>query len=311
MYKHIFGPVLSRRLGMSLGVDLVPHKVCSMNCVYCECGATTQFTLERKEYISYDEVRAELTDFFEKNPNPDHITFSGSGEPTLNSRFADVLNFIKEIRPEVPIAVLTNGSLLWNDKVKQELLAADLILPSLDAVVANDFNKVNVPANGLNVNEYAQGVIDFCKMFDGTIWLEVLIIPEYNDSPENIRALKKVIAEINPTKVQLNTLDRPGTLTGIRAATKSELNYIIDEWQLPNVEIISSIPKRKDIKSYNQDTEGAILNTISRRPCTIKDLSEILNLSINSVNKYLRILEDEQKIYAVKQNRGFFYKLKR
>jgi len=111
MYKHIFGPVPSRRLGMSLGVDLIPHKVCSLNCIYCECGKTNNLTTERKEYIPYDEVTNELDHYFNTNPNPDYITFSGSGEPTLNSRIGDILEFIKNKKPDVPIAVLTNGTL--------------------------------------------------------------------------------------------------------------------------------------------------------------------------------------------------------
>ena len=112
MYKYIFGPVPSRRLGMSLGVDLVPHKVCSLDCVYCECGPTTKLTTDRKEYIPYEKITKELAHYFANNPDPDYITFSGSGEPTLNSRMGDVLEFIKEKKPNVPIAVLTNGTLL-------------------------------------------------------------------------------------------------------------------------------------------------------------------------------------------------------
>lgn len=309
MYKHIFGPVPSRRLGMSLGVDLVPHKVCSMDCVYCECGATTKLTLDRKEYILYEKVTTELEDFLTKNPAPDYITFSGSGEPTLNSRFGDVLQFVKKIRPEIPVAVLTNGSLLWDKKVRAEMLDADLVLPSLDTLIPDEFTKTNIPANGLTVEKYLQGLIEFSSEFKGKIWLEILIIPEYNDSEDNIQALKKAIEKINPTKVQLNTLDRPGTVTNLCAATKAELTRIMKTWSLPNVEIISSAPQRKDIKSYRKDTESAILETIMRRPCTLEDLSKILGLHINEVNKYLSVLEEEKKITSVKQERGFFYKI--
>lgn len=309
MYQHIFGPVPSRRLGMSLGVDLVPHKVCSMDCVYCECGATTKLTLDRKEYILYKKVTAELEDFFSTNPDPDYITFSGSGEPTLNSRIGDVLKFVKKTRPNIPVAVLTNGSLLWDKKVREEILDADLVLPSLDAVYSPDFERINKPELSLTVEKYLQGIIDFTKEFKGIIWLEILILPGYNDSPENISNLKEAILKINPEKVQLNTLDRPGTVVDLRPASKAELKFIVNQWNLPNVEIIASAPERKDIKSYRTDTESAILETISRRPCTLEDLSKILGLHINEVNKYLGVLEDEKKIISIIQERGFFYAL--
>lgn len=127
MYKYLFGPVPSRRLGMSLGVDLVPHKVCSLNCIYCECGKTTNLTLERKEYVPYKQVVDELAHYFKNNPDPDYITFSGSGEPTLNSRIGDVLDFIKNEKPNIPVAVLTNGTLFYDKKVRAELLKADVV----------------------------------------------------------------------------------------------------------------------------------------------------------------------------------------
>jgi len=135
--------VPSRRLGMSLGVDLIPKKVCSLDCVYCEVGHTTKLTTKRREYILYDKVTNELEHYFTNNPNPDYITFSGSGEPTLNSRIGDVLHFIKQKKPDVPVAVLTNGTLFNNKKVRDELLDADVVLPSLDAATENTFQKIN------------------------------------------------------------------------------------------------------------------------------------------------------------------------
>ena len=143
MYKYLFGPVPSRRLGMSLGVDLVPKKVCSLDCVYCEVGHTTKLTTERKEYIPYDKVTSELEHYFANNPNPDYITFSGAGEPTLNSRIGDVLQFIKQIKPDIPLAVLTNGTLLSDKNVRDELMDANVVLPSLDA--ARNYISKNKP----------------------------------------------------------------------------------------------------------------------------------------------------------------------
>ena len=311
MYKHLFGPVPSRRLGMSLGVDLVPHKVCTLNCVYCECGATTNLTTERKEYVSYDEIISELQDFFKNNSKPDYITFSGAGEPTLNINIGKVIDFIKSNYPETPVAVLTNGSLLSNKQVQNELLVADLILPSLDAATDIALKKIDRPSSSLKVQDYINGLIDFSSQFKGIIWLEIMILPGFNDDIKNLELLKEAILKINPEKVQLNTLDRPGVIDGIRAATRIELQNIIDLWNIDNVEIIASSAIRKDNKSFRKDTENAIIETISRRPCTLEDLEKILGLHVNEINKYLDVLDSDNKIETYRQERGIFYQFKK
>ena len=310
MYKYIFGPVPSRRLGMSLGVDLVPKKVCSLNCVYCEVGRTTKLTTERREYIPYDKVTGELDHYFANNPNPDYITFSGSGEPTLNSRIGDVLKYIKQKKPEIPVAVLTNGTLFYDKQVRDELIEANVVLPSLDAATEITFQKINKPASQLTIENYIQGLIDFRKEFSGQIWLEVFIIPGYNDNSNDLKALKKAFNAIKPDQIQINTLDRPGIVADIQAANQEDLQKIVDYWEIDNVEIIAAAPERKNIQSYRKDAESVILGTITRRPCTLDDLVKILGLHINEINKYLDVLEAESKIEAVRQERGLFYQVK-
>jgi len=216
MYKYLFGPVPSRRLGMSLGVDLVPHKVCSLNCIYCECGATTKLTTERAEYVPYNEVIQELKRFLSDKPALDYITFSGSGEPTLNSRIGDILKFIKQNYPGIPIAVLTNGTLLNDKQVRGEILGADLVLPSLDVASDLSFRKINRPVHSLNIKDYIEGLIEFRKEYKGKIWLEVLIIPGYNNSKEDLKLLKEAFNKIKPNSIQLNTLDRPGVIPSVK-----------------------------------------------------------------------------------------------
>ena len=311
MYKHIFGPVPSRRLGMSLGIDLVPHKVCSLNCIYCECGRTTDLTLERKEYIPFDEVITELKDYMKNNSVPDYITFSGSGEPTLNSRIGDIIEYIKGNYSDIKVAVLTNGTLFPDKKVRDDLLKADLVLPSFDAASTLAFKRINRGSSSINLDEYLQSLIDFRKEFKGTIWLEILIIPGYNDSREDIDLMKDAILKINPDSVQLNTLDRPGAIDGIRAATHEELQNIVDTWDLDTVEIIAKVQKRKDSKSFSKDIESTILQTISRRPCTLDDMAQILGLHYNEINKYLDTLEADGKISHTRQKRGIFYQLRK
>ena len=311
MYKYLFGPVPSRRLGMSSGIDLIPSKVCSLNCVYCECGKTTNLTIERKEYVSYNKVTNELEHYFKNNPAPDYVTFSGSGEPTLNLKIGDIIKFLKSNYPYIPIAILTNGTLFDQKEVRTELLNADLVLPSLDAASELSFKKINRPFHTLNINKYIQGLIDFRKEYSGKIWLEVLILPGYNDNKKDLKLLKDAFVKIKPDRIQLNSLDRPGILNTLRSATRNELQQIADFFGLDNVEIIASAPKRKEIKSYRKDTETAILETIFRRPCTLDDLSEILGLHKNEINKYLDVLESDDKIEIIRQSRGIFYKIKK
>jgi len=293
---------------MSLGVDLVPHKVCSLDCIYCECGQTTKLTLERKEYVLYDKVTEELDQFFAENPDPDYITFSGAGEPTLNTRIGDVIRHIKRIRPGVSLAVLTNGTLLWRKDVRNELLEADLVLPSLDAATEETFRKINRPFPELDMARYINGLIAFRREFDGMIWMEVLILPGINDSLIDLKNLKHALEMIAPDRIQLNTLDRPGVLQEIRAATHSEMKHFAEILDLENIEIIAASPERKHIKAYRSDTESAVLETISRRPCTVEDLTKILGMHINEVNKYLDVLDAENKVTSERQERGVFYR---
>ena len=309
MYKYLFGPVPSRRLGMSLGVDLVPHKVCSLNCIYCECGSTTKLTIDRKEYVPYDIVIQELEHYFKNNTSPDYITFSGSGEPTLNSRIGDIIQFIKRNISGIPIAVLTNGTLFYQKQVREELLEANVVLPSLDAASDLTFPKINRPFHDLNIDQYIQGLTDFRNEYKGKIWLEVFIIPGYNDNKNDLDLLKNAFERINPDSIQLNTLDRPGAVFKIRSASYDELQNIVNYWQLDNIEIVAIPAVRKDIKAYRQDFESAILETIQRRPCTLADLSKILGFHINEINKYLDVLESDGKIESIRQNRRIFYKI--
>ena len=309
-YNTLFGPVPSRRLGISLGVDLVPMKTCSLNCIYCECGKTSQLTLERKEYVSFETVKKELTHFLAHHARPDYITFSGSGEPTLNSKIGDVIRFLKEQVPDVPLAVLTNGTLFFQKQVRSDIKDVKVVIPSLDAATEKIFKKINRPSPHLHVDKIIDGLIRFRKEYSGKMWLEVFIIPGINDTKEELNILKRVIGKINPDQIHLNTLDRPGSVSSLRAATREELEHVLDVFQMDNTTIVADPPEHKSLVSYRKDTADAILGTIARRPCTLKDLSEILGLQAEEVNTYLKSLETDKKIKIVKQRRGLFYQLK-
>ncbi len=310
MYQHLFGPVPSRRLGISLGIDLVPMKTCTLDCIYCECGQTTDLAIARGEYVPLEAVKAEYCHYLAHNPAPDYVTFSGSGEPTLNRHIGALIRFIQAREQQVPVAVLTNGTLLGDPRVRGELKAAAVVIPSLDAATGRVFRKINRPHPQLDVNTFIDGLVLFRRGFSGQVWLEIFMVPGLNDTPAELTALKQAIEKISPDRVQLNTLDRPGTVNAIRAADRTELERVLDFWQLENAEIIAHAPERRQLASYRADAESAILETIARRPCTLEDLTRILGLHANEVNKYLDVLEADRKIEVVQQERGFFYRIK-
>jgi len=310
MYRYLFGPVPSRRLGISLGIDLVPMKTCTLNCIYCECGRTTDLTLDRKEYVPLDAVKAEYRHYLAHHRKPDYVTFSGSGEPTLNRSIGEIIRFIQSREPKVPVAVLTNGTLFFDRQVRSELKEASVVIPSLDAATDTVFRKINRPHPHLNMDAIIDGLVRFRKEYSGQLWLEVFILPGLNDTDAELTVLKQAIEKIAPDRIQLNTLDRPGTVNDIRAADRTELARVLDFWNLKNAEIIARAPERRQLASYREDAESAILETIARRPCTLEDLTQITGLHTNEVNKYLDVMEADKKIEVVKQDRGFFYRIK-
>ena len=309
MYQYLFGPVPSRRLGISLGIDLVPMKTCSLNCIYCECGSTTNLTLARREYVPLAKVKAEFLHYISNHPQPDYITFSGSGEPTLNASMGEAIRFIRSHEAGIPVAVLTNGTLLFDPQVRNELKPASVVMPSMDAATDKAFMKINRPHTQLFIDQMLDGLVQFRKEFQGQIWLEIFIVPGLNDSESELTAMKSAIQKISPNQVQLNTLDRPGPVSHIRAASSEELQRIIRFWQLDNISIIAKASDRKKMVAYRKDVEGAILDTIVRRPCTLEDLTNILGLHANEVNKYLDVLEADKKVSVTHQARGRFYQI--
>jgi len=200
--------------------------------------------------------------------------------------------------------------LLFDQKLRTELLQVDVILPSLDAASQSAFEKIDRPNSNIKIETYIQGLIDLRKEYKGNIWLEIFLLKGYNDSKNELDLLKNAILKINPDSVQINTLDRPGTVAGLIPLSKNELQEIIDYWNLPHVEIISSAQERTYVESYSGDVETAILETIARRPCTLDDLHRFLGIHVNEINKYLGTLEANNKIETVNLERGVFYELK-
>ncbi len=227
--KYIYGPVQSRRLGLSLGVSLTPPKVCNFDCIYCQLGKTNEPAPERKEYIRVADILLELKDWLDHNTQEanrlNYITLSGCGEPTLNTGIGEFIGGVKKIS-SVPVAVITNASLLGQKEVRQALSGVDLIVPSLDAVSPEIFQRMNRPLTGVQMNEVIEGLVSLRKEFRGKIWLEVMVVRGVNDELEHIRKLKDVIEKIGPDKIQINSPVRQTSEPGVLAADKRKLNKI-------------------------------------------------------------------------------------
>lgn len=308
-YKYLFGPVPSRRLGMSLGVDLVPHKVCTLNCVYCEVGVTGRLTLERKEYLPYGEIIPELDSYLATEPELDYVTFSGAGEPLLNSRLGDINRYIKENYPQYQTALITNGTLLYDPEVRREIMNVDVILPSLDAVIEETFRKINRGHGNLKIDEIVEGLIKFSSEYSGRIWLEVFIIPGLNDSAEELEKMKEVLLKIAPDKVQLNSLDRPGTENWIERPEGGAIKKTAEFMRPLPVEIVSKHHTTRKSRMDDSDIEERIKGFISRRPGTVEDFSEALGVPEERITEVVNEMEQKGAVTREMKSRGLFYKL--
>lgn len=311
-YSYLFGPVQSRRLGVSLGIDVIHSKICSLNCVYCECGRTTELTLERREYTNTDKIINELTHYLSNKPSLDHITFGGSGEPTLNTGTGRILRFLKEHYPHYKCALLTNGTLLYLPEVREEIFPFDIVLPSLDAVSDRVFAKVNRPHGKLLNRTIIQGLIEFRKTYKGLLWLEVFIVPGVNDTPEELSLFRKAITEINPDRVQLNSLDRPGACDWVEPATLDKLREIAAFLSPLPVEIISR--KANDAGSAPlppsaERSSDSILAMIARRPSTVEEIATLAGFTINDAERILSALAGSDKLEKLVTGNKFFYRV--
>ncbi len=310
-YQHLFGPVHSRRLGMSLGIDVVPYKYCPLNCVYCEVHHTTHLVDKREEFFPVDEILAELKDFMKDKPELDYITFSGAGEPTLYIKLGYLINQIKQLYPKYKLALLTNGVLLSDAALRKEIRACDLILPSLDSATQAGYERIDRPIAGLKVEDMIQGLVELRKEYRGPIWLEIFMIPGINDAEEELDALAQAVARIRPDLVQLNSLDRPGSESwvkplGIKALMQAK-KYLEARLTMP-VEIIAKVKHGDD--RLDEELEALVHGALSDHPHTAEELSLVLQVHINEISKILRQLNREHKIGIKRENQNLYYSWK-
>lgn len=305
MTKHfVYGPVPSRRLGRSLGVDLVPYKVCSYDCIYCQLGRTKEKTIERKPYITVERILEQVYKKLKEGIRADYITLAGSGEPTLNSEIGSLIRDIKK-HTEIPVAVLTNSSLLGNSQVREAIMEADVVLPSLDAHDQEGFETINRPHFEIKFETMVEGLIAFRKEYSGEIWLEVFILDGINSTGTDAMQFKHWIERVNPQKIHINTAVRPAAEAYARQVSPEKMAgfcKVLGE----KAEVITPY---KDLEKHKTggDVEKNLLNLLARRPCTLDDISSGLSVHKNEILKYIGALVKNHTIEMVKRGSVVYY----
>ncbi|HPR64507.1 MAG TPA: radical SAM protein [Thermoanaerobaculia bacterium] len=304
-----YGPVASRRLGRSLGVDIVPYKVCTFDCIYCQLGRTTIKTIQRTVLTSVTELKTDLERQLSSSEPPDTITLAGSGEPTLHSGLGRIIREIKGIT-NIPLAVLTNGSLLWMPEVRESLMESDLVLPSLDAGNMHTFKKVNRPHTDLVFDRMVEGISTFTQDFPGEVWLEILLVAGINDDRSDVRRIADHVAWIKPARVQLNTAHRPPSESFVRPVPRKELLDLLDLFKTPAEIIAEFMPAHPCSHTPHSETsDKEILNLLMRRPCTIADVAQGIAIPILEAIKHLERLHKTGAVTVVESEHQFYYRV--
>ena len=305
--KYIFGPVPSRRLGFSLGVDIIPYKTCSFDCIYCELGKTLCKTIEAVDQVGPEAVLGELRTFLDQPSSTiDFITVSGSGEPTLHPDLGVIIQEIKKMAKR-PVALITNASLLFRDEVLKQVLEADIIVPSLDAVDSATFETVNKPHPDLTLDDLLTGLKNLGRHRQKRIWLEILLLKGINDAPGQIEQFRRLVQIIDPEKIQLNTVVRPPVEDYALPVEEGRLREIQKMFG-PKAEVIGH-PSKDRSQPEGSMIEAEIRAMVARRPCTAEDIAQCLGLPLEKTMRFLNDLEHQNKIRLEQFNRKDFYRV--
>ncbi|MEO0234977.1 MAG: radical SAM protein [candidate division WOR-3 bacterium] len=307
--KYIFGPVPSRRLGYSLGIDLVEKKYCTYDCIYCEVGKTTNNIVERIDFHNDELIVSQIEKFLKDYTGRiDCITFTGSGEPTLNIKMGKILNEVKKITT-LPITLLTNGSLFFREDVRIESMGFDIVIPSLDSVSEESFVKVNQPNKELKLSNIIEGLIKFSKDYRGKIFLEILLVKGVNDSDNDLIGLRKVIEKMRVDKIQINTVVRPPAYSEAKPIGEDDKERIKN--LLGDFVQLDLIFSGKDMNNKTNVGKDEVKELLKRRPCTFDQISVSLGIDSERLKIIIEELERDlkDKLKIDKFDGEFYYKV--
>lgn len=300
---HVFGPVPSRRLGLSLGIDLIPPKTCSYNCLYCELGPTTRRTLTEAASLSADEVVQEAAIRLSQS-RPDVLTLAGSGEPTLYADLGVVIERLKTMT-DIPVALLTNGSLFFREAVRRRVMKADMILPTLTSAFEETFRRIHRPHPDLTLDLVLSGLRALREEYRGSLWLEVVFLRGLNDSEQELLGLRRVIQSLAPDKVQLNTVVRPPSdsrAVPLDTQALEEIKNFLGE----RAEILLDFPfEGKGHRGGSPETE--LVKMLRRRPMRPVDAAEVLGLTLEEARDLLDNLCRQGTVRELRQSGQTYY----
>jgi len=302
--RHVYGPVPSHRLGRSLGVDLVPFKTCAYNCIYCQLGRTTDLTITRREYVPVDEILIQLREKLRTGPTPDYVSLAGSGEPTLHARIGELIAGIKRLT-RIPVAVLTNGSLLSMRDIQDALMEADLVLPSLDAGDSDLFRLVNRPHAQIEFDAMVDGLAVFRERFTKPVWLEVMLLAGITGIRAEVEKIAALARRIRPERVQINTITRP-PCEEFAYPVSPDVMAAFARLFGRGASVVSEHRPRRAAGSGTL-ADGDILALLTRRPCTARGISKGLGLHLGEIIKRLDLLTDRGAVTPVRKNGSVFF----
>ena len=300
--NYVFGPVPSRRLGQSLGIDTIPLKTCNWNCVYCQLGRTMPLTNERREYVPAGDILLEAEQALRSRASGEinWVTFVGSGEPTLHSRLGKLIRRVKKITT-LPLAVITNGSLLYLPEVRQELKIADAVLPTLDAGTAELYRKINRPHPQVTFERLVDGLVAFRKEYQGELWVEVMLVQGLNDTSQALEDIAKVLQRVKPNAVHINLPTRPPVETWVKPTDEEGLMRAISI--LGEIaEVVHPADGSFDLSGYGNITD-AVIGIITRHPMQQDELEKTLaRWSPGQVKETLANLKASGQVQIVERN---------
>lgn len=305
---HIYGPVPSRRLGASLGVDLVPPKTCNFDCIYCQLGRTSNKTVHIGPYVEANIVLAELKKKLESGVKIDCITMAGSGEPTLNSELGQIISQVKRIS-EIPVVIITNGALFSDPDVRRACLEADMVLPSLNAGSEEEFLAINRPCPEHNLIDVVDGLTDFRKEYRGNIRLEIMLLEGLNSSDESIKRIGKLVERINPDDVHLNTVNRPPAELFAEPVNPKRLQEIASALQSQATIVLEEKARRMNGDRTGSVDRNELLELIRRRPCTRAQVAGAFGINEIEALKLLSQLREDNKIISERSGEELFFRV--
>lgn len=303
--KYVFGPVPSRRMGRSLGISPIPKKTCNYSCVYCQLGRTNKMTNKREEYFLLEDILSEFDSHHDED-SYDVITIVGEGEPTLYSRLGELIVEIKK-RSKKPVAVITNGALLYDKNVRSELMKADIVLPSLDSYNEEMFKRIDRPYGRIKFDEVWEGLVDFTNEYKGQIYMEIMLMNGVNDDEESLLEFKKLLEQIKYDRLYINTPVRPPAEEYIEESSKESIQKAVEILKGVSIDMLSSVGFSSDI----EDDYQAVLSIIGRHPMNQFEIRSFLESRENKdIDKLMQQLSEDDKVQKMDYKGYCTYRLK-